>query len=75
MVDLAIDRGETMKTEVKHSDSKSAWNIVSVESGGKYKIARVPYFIFDNDKALTEKNINEAFEHALFISKCFNELK
>ena len=62
-----------MRTKVVHSESKSAWNIVGEELGKKYKIARVPYHEFD-DEILSTRNKNEALEHALFISKCFNEL-
>ena len=61
-----------MKTKVQHSLSKTAWNIVDTQLGSKYKIARVPYFVLDNNEILTTKNKNEALEHALFISDCFN---
>lgn len=60
-----------LKTEVKHSTSKSAWNIVGTELGKKYKIATVPYGIDESEK-LTSKYRKEAFEHAEFISYCFN---
>ncbi|REC56994.1 hypothetical protein DRF62_02210 [Chryseobacterium piscium] len=63
-----------MKTIVKHSKSKSAWNVIGTELGGKYKIAVVPY-IQTEDEITQTKEKNEALEHAEFISKCFNEKK
>jgi len=61
-----------IKTNVVHSQTKSAWNIVGVSPlGGKYKIARIPYFVSGNDK-IDENNRVEALEHAQFISYCFN---
>ena len=60
-----------IKTKVVHSQTKSAWKIVGVTPGGKYKIARVPYIVNDNQK-LSDKNRIEAFNHAEFISFCFN---
>lgn len=59
-------------TEVKHSQSKSAWNVVGTELGCKYKIARVPYDIVESSEIMTTRNKNQAMEHALFISWCFN---
>jgi len=46
-----------INTEVKHSQSKDAWNVVGTTLTKKYKIAR-------------EKD--EAMGHAEFISFCFN---
>ncbi len=63
---------KSIKTEVKHSESKPAWNVIGTELGGKYKIARVPYCVIDGDEILTTLNKNEALEHAMFISSCFN---
>lgn len=60
-----------IKTRVVHSQTKSAWNIIGEKLGGKYKIARVPYVCI-NDQYVTDKNRVEAFEHAEFISYCFN---
>ena len=53
-----------IKTEVVHSKTKNAWNIIGTKVGGKYKIARVPYF--------AQACKIEAFRHAEFISFCFN---
>ena len=60
-----------LKTKVVHSQSKSAWNVVGTEYGRKYKIARVPYVVVNNEE-VTSRNRLEALEHALFISHCFN---
>ena len=54
-----------IKTNVIHSDKDTAWDIIGVTLGKKYKIAVVPYF---PDAFLK----NEAFLHAEFISYCFN---
>ena len=60
-----------IKTKVVHSQTKSAWNIIRSEMSGKYKIARIPYLVLDNQE-LSDRNRIEAFEHAEFISYCFN---
>lgn len=31
--------------KVKHSESKTAWNVIGTQLGGKYKIAQCPYII------------------------------
>lgn len=65
-----------IKTKVTHSLSKSAWNVIGTIPGGKYKIARVPYFVVKDNEILTTRNKSEALEHAEFISNAFNkELK
>lgn len=61
-----------IKTKVKHSESKNAWNIVGTKLGGKYKIARVPYLVVDDSEILTTRNKAEALKHAEWISFCFN---
>lgn len=60
-----------IKTKVVHSQSKSAWNVIGDELGGKYKIARIPYFVCD-DELINARNRVEANKHAEFISWCFN---
>lgn len=60
-----------IKTKVVHSQSKSAWNVVGAKWGGKYKIARVPY-VLSSSEEVNEANRIEAFNHAEFISYCFN---
>lgn len=57
--------------KVVHSETKSAWNIVGTKTGGKFKIARVPYQTFDKEED-TNESMKEAFEHAKFIELCFN---
>jgi hypothetical protein len=61
-----------LKTKVKHSESKNAWNVIGEQLGGKYKIARIPYLVTDGNEIQTEIEKNEALRHALFISFCFN---
>ena len=60
-----------IKTKVVHSQTKSAWNVVGTTLSGKFKVARVPYCCTDN-QVISDKNRIEAFEHAEFISYCFN---
>lgn len=61
-----------IKTRVIYSQTKSAWNVVGYSFGGKYKIARVPYIVMENPN-ISNRNREEAFEHAEFISHCFNQ--
>jgi len=63
-----------MKTEVVHSRSKDAWNVVGTELGGKYKIARIPYTQSDND-ILNTRWKHEALEIAMHISKSMETFK
>lgn len=63
-----------MKTKVVHSISKSAWNVVGDSIGQKHKIARCPYLAIGNEEQISKERL-QAFEHATFISKCFNESK
>lgn len=60
-----------IKTRVVHSQKNPAWNIVGETLGGKYKIARIPYLVMDNQEVSNRERI-EAFEHATFIAYCFN---
>lgn len=61
-----------IKTKVVHSKSHPAWNVVGTSLGKKRKIARIPYDTTYNDDKLNERSKNEAFDHAEFISWCFN---
>lgn len=61
-----------IRVEVKHSQTKDAWNIVGTELGGKYKIARVPYQVVEGSDILTTRNKAEALDHACFIRDAFN---
>ena len=63
-----------MKTEVVHSQSKLAWNVIGTELGLKYKIARVPYEQCDND-ILNTRWKHEALEIAMHISKSMETFK
>lgn len=45
-----------IKTKVVHSQSKTAWNVIGEQLGGKYKIARIPYLVVDDSEILTTKN-------------------
>lgn len=60
-----------IKTKVVHSQSKTAWNIVGETLGRKYKIARIPYTMTNNDE-INSINFKEALAHANFIRYCFN---
>lgn len=66
-----------IQTKVVHSQTKQAWNVVCENIGKKYKIARVPYFVTDKgENDITSfRNKTEAFDHAQFISYCFNHSK
>lgn len=59
--------------EVKHSETKSAWNIVGTRISEKYKIARLPYVADDNFPQITTSNRKLAFDTATFLAKCLNE--
>lgn len=63
---------EKINTNVVHSQSNNAWNVIGTKLGSKYKIARVPYIEVENNEILTNRYKAEALEHALFISYCFN---
>lgn len=63
---------KNMKTEVVHSLTKNAFNVVNRQLGGKYKIARVPYEVVPGESLISENNKVEAFKHATFISNAFN---
>ena len=65
-------RNPNIKTKVVHSQTKAAWNVVGESLGGKYKIARVPYLTIDN-QTISDRNRREAYDHASFISYCFNQ--
>lgn len=60
-------------TKVVHSQTKPAWNVVGTKLGRKYKIARCPYQVIQGSETLDTRERKEAFEHATFISDCFNK--
>lgn len=61
-----------IKTKVKHSESKNAWNVVITGIGKKYKIARLPYLVIEGDCVMTDIEKSTALRQANFISFCFN---
>jgi hypothetical protein len=63
-----------MKTKIVHSQSKNAWNVVCMELGSKYKIARIPYSQTDDD-VLNTICKHEALEIAMHISKSMETFK
>jgi len=65
-------RNPQIKTKVVHSSSKDAWNVVATSLCCKYKIARIPYLVI-KDEVTDNLEKNEALNHAMFISQCFNK--
>lgn len=63
---------KNITTDVVHSQTKTAWNVIGDVLGGKYKIARVPYLLTEAE-ILNTVSKNEALEQAEFISEAFNE--
>lgn len=62
-----------IKTKVVHSETKTAYNVIGTSLGEKYKIARIPYLVNDNlSEKFNNKEMDEAKNHAEFISYCFN---
>lgn len=57
------------KWKVVHSVSKDAWNVVNTELGGKYKIARVPYVVSEDNDEWDLKRKIQAENIAQLISK------
>ncbi len=64
-------KNPNIKTKVVHSKTNPAWNVVGTSLGEKYKIARIPYVVSEVMEVLDQTR-DEAFEHAEFISTCFN---
>jgi len=62
-------KGTKGKWDVKHSESKPAFNIVGTLLGGKYKIARCPYMQDERfSKEYNDKQIDEAKANAKLIA-------
>jgi hypothetical protein len=53
---------------VKHSESKTAFNVIGTVLGGKYKIARCPYVVTNNGNGIDKKEKAEAEANAKLIS-------
>ena len=49
----------------------NAKNVVSTRLGEKFKLARITYVPCDNEEVAAQLK-EEAFEHAVFISYCFD---
>jgi len=64
-----------LEVETRHSESKTAWNVVGIALGGKYKIAKIPYIIVLDNEFLTTENRLEALNTAKFIAYCLNNSK
>ena len=63
-------KGTKGKWELKHSQSKNAFNVVGTKLGGRYKVARLPYEAsFNMSKEFNEKAYYEQKANALLISK------
>lgn len=54
--------------KIKHSESKTAFNIVGTRIGGLYKIARIPYLVLDKMEKVTAENKAEAEANAKLIA-------
>lgn len=78
-------KGTKGKWDIKHSESKDAWNIIGTVLGGKYKIARIPYYkdsrLSDsfNDFEKREANydaklISKSPEMLEMLKECLDEL-
>lgn len=59
--------------QVKHSETKAAWNIVGTEIGGKYKIAMIPYVTDSRFPEESTVNRKEAFDTAMYLTACLNK--
>jgi len=61
-----------LEVEIRHSESKTAWNVIGTGLGGRYKIAKVPYDIINGNEVLTTADRVEALNIAKFIAYCLN---
>lgn len=63
--------------EVKHSESKNAFNVVGTVLGGNYKIARCPYPVYDFAGAVdrNQRERDEAEANAKLIATAPDMLK
>lgn len=77
VVEQSVEKIKTMEinltTKVVHSETKPAWNVAGTKLGHKYKIAKCPYQADRSSPILDTRERKEAFEHATFISECFNK--
>lgn len=54
-------KGTNGKWIVQHSISKTAWNVVGQELGGRHKIARLPYLVTNNPEIDIKENQEQYF--------------
>ena len=61
-------KGTKGKWEIKHSETKDAFNICGTLVGDKYKIARIPYLVTKSSMKLTEQDKTQAKYDAQLIA-------
>lgn len=61
-------KGTKGKWEIKHSETKDAFNICGTLVGDKYKIARISYLVTKSSMKLTEKDKTQAKYDAQLIA-------
>lgn len=61
-------KGTKGKWEIKHSETKDAFNICGTLVGDKYKIARIPYLVTKSSMKLTEQDKAQAKYDAQLIA-------
>lgn len=66
-------KGTKGEWEIKHSESKDAFNIVGTIVGGHYKIARIPYLVTESLIEVNKREKSEAQANAKLIA-CAPEL-
>ncbi|WP_165930268.1 hypothetical protein [Flavobacterium sp. GT3P67] len=68
-------QGTKGKWEVKHSESKEAFNVVGSSLGEHYKIARIPYLVTDTLIEVNNREKKEAELNAILIAAAPELLK
>ena len=64
------------KVEIKHSESKTSWNIIGTSAGSRYKIARIPYIqtsVGDYKEMYNTREKAETLEIAQYIVNLLNK--
>lgn len=62
-------KGTKGEWDIKHSESKDAFNIVGTVVGGHYKIARIPYLVTESLIEVNRREKLEAQYNSKLISK------
>lgn len=70
---MQIVKSPGIQTVVEHSNSKTAWYVKGITMGKKHHIARVSYVVVQDNVQLSNREKEEAYQHATFISHCFNK--